>query len=98
MTYEGGNAGDMGEELSSKLGLIPVFGVGGVTLPMNQDCEYEKLIQVITRSNEKEHTGTHPRSPPTSFTAFVISFVSKIGYSKPPKTHVGPVIIPLEHP
>jgi hypothetical protein len=68
--YVGGNAGDMGEGVSSKLSEPFVGGVCpvGETLPMNQDCEDEDLIHVL-HSNETKHTGTHPRSPPTSFTA-----------------------------
>lgn len=44
----GGNAGDMGEGVSSKL-TEALFGVGGATpvvetLPMNQDCKEEESI------------------------------------------------------
>jgi hypothetical protein len=51
--YQGGNAGDIGEGLSSKLVLMLVFGVGGVTpvaetRPMNQDCKGEELITGYT--------------------------------------------------
>jgi hypothetical protein len=47
--YVGGNAGDMGEGVSSKLSEPFVGGVCpvGETLPMNQDCEDEDLIHVL---------------------------------------------------
>ncbi len=78
----GGKADDIGDTcnglLSSKL--TEVFaveatlelGVDGVTpvaetLPMNHD--YEQVDQRLRRIIKVAHTGTHPRSPPTSFTA-----------------------------
>jgi hypothetical protein len=105
-TYQGGNAGDMGEGLSSKLLLIPVFGVGGVTpiaetLPMNQDCEGEESRQGDTV--ERKVTYRNPSTISTHlfhglFFLHHLSAKSRVKDSKLPNTHIGPVVIPLKNP